>query len=38
MIVAPCSIRTPSDIGIGVTSNLLTRAADRVAAGAGVLE
>jgi 4-hydroxy-3-polyprenylbenzoate decarboxylase len=30
MIVAPCSIRTLSEIGTGVTSTLLTRAADVV--------
>lgn len=28
MIVAPCSVRTMSEIGTGVTSTLLTRAAD----------
>ena len=28
MIVAPCSIRTMSEIATGVTSSLLTRAAD----------
>lgn len=28
MIVAPCSIRTMSEVATGVTSNLLTRAAD----------
>jgi 4-hydroxy-3-polyprenylbenzoate decarboxylase len=30
MIVAPCSIRTMSEIATGVTSSLLTRAADVV--------
>lgn len=30
MIVAPCSIRTVAEIATGVTSNLLTRAADVV--------
>jgi 4-hydroxy-3-polyprenylbenzoate decarboxylase len=30
MIVAPCSVRTMSEIAIGVTSSLLTRAADVV--------
>ncbi len=30
MIVAPCSIRTMSEIATGVTSNLLTRSADVV--------
>ena len=30
MIVAPCSIRTLSEIASGVTSSLLTRAADMV--------
>ena len=30
MIVAPCSVRTMSEIGAGVTSTLLTRAADVV--------
>jgi 4-hydroxy-3-polyprenylbenzoate decarboxylase len=28
MIVAPCSVRTMSEIATGVTSSLLTRAAD----------
>jgi 4-hydroxy-3-polyprenylbenzoate decarboxylase len=30
MVVAPCSVRTMSEIGAGVTSTLLTRAADVV--------
>lgn len=30
MIVAPCSVRSMSEIGSGITSNLLTRAADVV--------
>ena len=30
MIVAPCSVRTMSEIATGVTSTLLTRAADVV--------